>query len=290
MSFTSTPPIESILPNAIIGESYVVSIRYNINNPNENIEFIRVTGLPSGLSAQLNEDQTVIISGTPNGLPSTNQLDIALETRDGSNPLEIYSHDGGKFFLTVNVDCIASDSRILMGDGISSKQIQYIERGDWVAGDLENYTQYQVARVIKIVVYPQTPANGCIFRKNCLGKKIPKNDLIISFLHPVIYKNHRAYASDLEFLPGVELYHNVKMKQLFPKDKDGNYSAWDLQFETVGSYVANGMLIQSRHPQSFLTPLPNDLYFNQSLYSDEKKDDFDTSYQYPLITRNIPSL
>jgi len=73
------------------------------------------------------------------------------------------------------------------------------------------------------------------------------------------------------------------------KDDHNNilYQLWDLQFETVGTYVANGVTIQSRNPRSNLTPLSKDLYFDQSLYDGDLIDDFDPANEFPLVLEAI---
>ena len=48
----------------------------------------------------------------------------------------------------------------------------------------------------------------------------------------------------------------------------GKYTVYDLQFESEGSYVANGVTVQSRSPRSEITPLSRELYFNDELYTD----------------------
>ena len=65
------------------------------------------------------------------------------------------------------------------------------------------------------------------------------------------------------------------------------YNMWDLQFDTVGSYVANGVTVQSRHPRSYLTPMPKELYFDQNLYTDELKNDYDPAYEFPYVSEKV---
>ena len=64
-----------------------------------------------------------------------------------------------------------------------------------------------------------------------------------------------------------------------PKNQDNEYCIYDLQFENDSSYVANGIMVQSRCPRSEISPLPKELYFDQELYTDEIVWD---TYDHPL--------
>jgi len=68
---------------------------------------------------------------------------------------------------------------------------------------------------------------------------------------------------------------------------DDTVYLYDLQFEVDGYYLANNTLVQSRSPNSFRTPLPKELYFNEELYSDKQVNDFQTNHDLPLITDKI---
>jgi hypothetical protein len=74
---------------------------------------------------------------------------------------------------------------------------------------------------------------------------------------------------------------------LLPKEETDSYHLFDLQFDQIGSYVANGVTVQSRHPQSFITPLPKELYFDKNLFQNEKKDDNDPNYEFPLVHSSV---
>ena len=56
---------------------------------------------------------------------------------------------------------------------------------------------------------------------------------------------------------------------------------YDIQFENDGSYIANGVQLQSRCPRSQMTPLAKEDYFNQELYTEEVVwDVFNHSVKY----------
>ena len=73
------------------------------------------------------------------------------------------------------------------------------------------------------------------------------------------------------------------MSDILTSDIDGNYYLYDLQFETLGYYYANNVLVQSRSPRSCNTPLMKELYFNQELYSDDRFNDFEPGYEHKLL-------
>ena len=183
-----------------------------------------------------------------------------------------------RFNLTnVPVPCLAADTRILMSDG-SLKTIQSIKRGDFVVGDLLGKTVYKVARVTSRIITDECPVDLVVFESGSMGKDIPSQQLIITGNHALIYDGARRPAKCFADNPQITRYYRGKiykdgnfvengkvyyLKDLLPSD----HHVYDLQFETVGSYVAEGIVVQSRCPRSNLTPLPKELYFNQSLYT-----------------------
>jgi len=182
------------------------------------------------------------------------------------------------------VTCVAKDTQILMSDG-TCKPIQDIQRGDLVASDRSMTKFHTVARLTTQSIDESYPADLTVFQPSSLEQNVPNKELIITSNHALIYKDKRRPAKCFSSYPLIkQYYHNTlmgQMGQLLPPNSDGTYTVYDLQFETLGSYVANGVTIQSRSPRSNLTPLPKDLYFDQSLYSDQTGED-DVEYEYPL--------
>jgi hypothetical protein len=180
------------------------------------------------------------------------------------------------------VPCVAFDTQILMADG-TVKPIQKIERGDLVAGDLLGTLHYRVARVTNHIITDDCPNDIVIFEKDSLGLNMPVRRLIIGANHALIWNHARRPAKCFSDLPDITRYYKKKifkndqsrddviylLKDLLPPQPNDQYSLYDLQFETTGTYVAEGLVIQSRCPRSDLTPLPKDLYFDQSLYHSE---------------------
>jgi len=149
------------------------------------------------------------------------------------------------------IPCVVRDTMILLMDG-SLKPIQDIQRGDIVAPG------HKVARLCETQVDNATIIDVIVFNTNSLGFGKPKKELTITYNHPLIYANARRPAWCFKDFIGVSRIKKNNITYLY-----------DLQFDHDGSYIANGVEIQSSSPYSALNPLPKDLYFNQSLYSEE---------------------
>jgi len=205
--------------------------------------------------------------------------------------------------LQQEIVCVSRDTQILMHNG-TYKAIQDIERGNVVAGDLEMSKLYRVSRVNRQRVHPSQRVDLVSFDKDCLGSNQPIQRLVITCNHALIYNGKRRPAKCFENLYGVTKknerlsvdrmdhsnplnYSNGESVFLIP-EPDGGYILYDLQFETLGSYVANGVVVQSRSPRSRITPLPRSLYFNRSLYRPRLGTGLDDDkYEYPLDFKKV---
>jgi len=148
--------------------------------------------------------------------------------------------------------CVIKDTMILMCDG-TLKPIQDIKRGDVVS------TCHQVARLCDIIVDPCTQIDLMYFDINSLGKGLPNTRLGITCNHPIIFANARRPAKCFAEINGV-----TQVKQ------DGFTHLYDIQFDHDGTYIANGVEIQSCSSHSVANPLPLEMYYDKSLYTDEK--------------------
>ena len=180
--------------------------------------------------------------------------------------------------ILIGVVCVVGDTKVLMADG-STKEIKTIERGELVAADPSINKQYRVANLNINNLGAESMIDICEMVPNSIDKNIPSEKLLISSLHPIIdfETKKRRHAHKYVNYPGITRFQNVKAADILTE-----YCLYDLQFETVGSYVANGVTIQSRNPRSFLTPLPQELYFNQELYDGKLMDDNDPANEFPL--------
>ena len=175
--------------------------------------------------------------------------------------------------LVSTLVCVARDTQILMADH-SLKSIQDLQRGDLVAGDPECSTTHQVARIHKQVLRRGYPSNLVSFSKHCLGVGQPSQKFIVTRNHPIIWNGKRRPAYCFQKCRGVIYHQTTDVSKVLPPDcgsiaEDYSYTVYDLQFDHDGTYVANNIIVQSRSPYSEITPLPKELYFDQTLYTNE---------------------
>lgn len=168
------------------------------------------------------------------------------------------------------VVCVVYGTQILMEDG-RYKPIEQITRGDYVIG--YEGRKYQVADINKQFVSKHSTIDLIEFPPNSLGDGLPINTLLITPNHPIFYKGARRPAKSFKKLPNIIEHSGVKPTSLIkPESYDELgpiYYLYDLQFDDDGSYIAEGITIQSRSTWSDITPLAKELYFDQSRYRDE---------------------
>jgi len=160
--------------------------------------------------------------------------------------------------------CLVGDGHTLikMYNG-QYKKIEEIERGDLVyqapgkCGKVAQLCQVDSSQYTELEMI-EIPVNG-------LGNGCPSQELLITGNHPIFWHGKRRPARSFIKFSGVKQHFigDVEIiKKCYP-------ILYDLQFETDGSYWANGIEVQSCSPRSFTHPLPKELYFDQSLYTDE---------------------
>ena len=248
-------------------------------------------GLPGDLEAYTDaSDLAATTTISSNGLPvQTVGLfnNIILNITVNSLQFGLFNIPFNYYSVFIDPTCITTGTEILMADG-QVKNIELIQRGDVVAGDLAGSKTYTVANVLSDTINPVgSSITMVMFKKDSLGPNIPSKDLLVTRGHPIVYQNKRIWSMLFAKFPDVEIHTNIDVATIVPVDTDGKYKLWDIQFETVGSFVANGTVVQSRHPQSCITPLAKELYFNQELYSADLKDDSDPVYEYPQYTEMV---
>jgi len=186
------------------------------------------------------------------------------------------------FRIEASAVCITRDTEILLADG-NTKLVQDLERGDIVAGDVNRSVCHRVARIPKQILSANSPVDIVTFEPNSLGDNIPTKKLTTTMGHSLLYQGVRKPAYCFVNYPGVTRYKNThRAKDLMIVEPDDSYIFYDIQFDHIGSFVANGVVLQSRLPWSLLTPLPKELYFDQTLYQSRVGDDDDPGYAYPL--------
>jgi hypothetical protein len=172
------------------------------------------------------------------------------------------------FYSFVNQPvCTIKGTLILMANG-QHCPIEKLERGQLVRG-YQNQC-YQVARVNRQYLRQGELVDFVEFTPNSLGQTCPANRLMLTNNHPIFFKGARRPAKCFKLLPNIIEHHQVPIDQIAPLEDDQYYCLYDLQFDNDGSYIAEGLVLQSRSPWSNLTPLPKDLYFDVSIYSDQR--------------------
>jgi len=215
-------------------------------------------------------DATAIIWDIPPLNDAVLRMDIRISNGDMATSFGI-AFSG----LAVSLTCVTSETEILMADG-TTKQIHEIKRGDIVAGDPECKNTHMVAAVNKLVTLADSKIDLLKFEKGSLGENLPSKQLAITGNHPIIWKNARRPAKCFSKLPDVIHYEETTpASNILPTD----LSLYDLQFDHDGTYVANGITVQSRCPRSNLTPLPRHLYFDDNNWTEDLTWD---SFDQPL--------
>lgn len=166
--------------------------------------------------------------------------------------------------LSSTLTCLASNTLITLSDGLI-KPISEIVRGDLIIDKLNNKIN-KVAKVIIDDYPPKYIADMLKFEIGSLGGDLPCQPLYISKNHPIVYNGARRPAYCFQNMPDVTYYKNTPLNEVLLHDQ----KLCDLQFEDDVTYLANGVIVQSRSPYSNLTPLPKELYFDQSLYTGEQ--------------------
>ena len=189
-------------------------------------------------------------------------------TNVGSNDIAV--------FKLAPLVCLAGDTLITMHDG-SLKMIKDIERGDITS------TGEKVAKLRKEPHHRSSQVDLITFEPGCLGNGLPHRKIIVTPAHPFFYKGARRPASWFTRLEGVTLHKKCIIGEFF-NTTDTTVYLYDLQFDHDGSYIANGVEVQSRSPRSSQTPLEKELYFDSALFDDTYiMNDFQTTHQIPLI-------
>ena len=281
----------TVLPGGILNTPYPdVNIRFTLSNPTiySLIPAADVAiGLPSSINAVtvisdiLPIADTIISSDNVVNSGQFNDIIFYIGVDGGYNiPFNYYS-------IFIDPTCITTGTEILMANG-QVKNIELVQRGDIIAGDLTGSKTYTVANVLSDTIDPvKSTITMVLFKKDSIEPNIPSKDLLVTRGHPIVYQNKRIWSMLFAKFPDVEIHTNVDVVDIIPIDVNNVYKLWDIQFETVGTFVANGTVVQSRHPQSCITPLAKELYFNQELYSADLKDDSDPVYEYPQYTEMV---
>lgn len=185
------------------------------------------------------------------------------------------------------VVCVAHGTLILLSDG-QQKPIESIVRGDQVVG--YGGRIFKVADINRQFVSRNSLISLVEFPPHCLGHNCPSNTLYITPNHPIFYHKARRPAKSFRLLPDVIEHNDVEpasiIKPEYSNEQGPVFYLYDLQFDDDGSYLANGVLIQSRSPWSDITPLSIDKYFDRNNYREDTHWD-GWNHPLPLDERDI---
>ena len=173
---------------------------------------------------------------------------------------------------TACITCLDATTLILLADG-SYKPICELKRGDYVTADLENSKSYRISKVNIASYFPNHEVTMAIFSVGCLGENMPSSELRATEGHPIFYNDARRSVLAFQNFPGVTFHKNVTCEDVFTTSKEGMVNLYDLSFDDDGSYVANGLVVQSRCPWSTVTPLEKHLYWDIKMYREERAHD-----------------
>lgn len=146
-----------------------------------------------------------------------------------------------------------------------SQTILETENGPMCIKDIERGMLVKTRNGFKKVV--RVLSNGCklkdfvVFEKGSLGENIPNQDLMITKGHPVYYQGK--YLNSLEFVKN-NFFDKIYIKRL---ETDGLHH---IQFETHECVLTNNLWTTSL-PHNMGNKIPEELYFDKSLYNPDDK-------------------
>ena len=162
--------------------------------------------------------------------------------------------------LTSQLVCLGSETIITLNIN-DNKPIKELKRGDYVLG--HDYQLHPIAHVVRISFPGEYKIDLVKIPANAIEPDQPNQELLISGWHPILYKGARRPSKTFINYPGViHSYHTIAAEELLPKNIEGDYSLYNLQFDHEVIFNANGIWVQALSPRSLYVPLHRDLYFN----------------------------
>jgi hypothetical protein len=289
-----TPP-DGNLGTIAVGNNYSLLGNIGLTTDTGIISAWGFNGQPTDPNINLNLSLTTDTAATysfsnTSTMPGLNDFSLYTGIQIPTIDNDIYYKYSGKYTYRSILPCISTNSEILLKNG-QYKLIQDIKRGDIVSSDPNFMKEYCVARVNKMKLDENAIINMYEFQPNSLNNNVPYKNLLITKDHPIIHQKTctRRPAYAFKNYPNINIFTNIKAGNILPKIDDELYDncLWDLQFEEVGTYVANGVTLQSRNPRSRLSPLPKELYFNESLYTNALMNDHDPANEYPFVCTQL---
>lgn len=144
--------------------------------------------------------------------------------------------------------CVIGSTKVLMADG-TQKEIQNIKPGDEIMEDIFTKKTSTVRRMYKMV--PRAQIKIVTLKKGLIGN----DEDIVSTEHPIWINDdkNRIFPSNI---PGAIVTKGVRI-------------LYDIQYETEGTFYANGIKVDSLPPNCVMFKLPYELYENKDNYHDK---------------------
>jgi len=153
--------------------------------------------------------------------------------------------------LSVTQICFSENMKVATANG--AVNIQDLKRGDFIL------TKNGVSKLARLVI---TKKYGDVefvkFKKDSIDIAKPSEDLLVTPTHPIFHNG--------KFMESKELINNKDIT-LIKKKVDKIYN---IQFETEESIYINNLEFVSHHPEHFIEPLEEDLFFNKQLFKKDK--------------------
>lgn len=226
--------------------------------------FTPTPNLQSGQTGTIIFTFNVLALPVPN--PTIIEVSVAASPVGGGDP--VFGFDTDTVLVLPAVICVAKDTMVLMSNG-KEKPIQKIKRGDYVASNLQCTMRKKVARLIKSETKANTRVSIIKMAKDAIGPNQPNSDLIMTSGHPILYNGNKHRAKYFKNFKGVKYYskNKTKAEHVLPPENDNTYCLYNIQFETDGYFIVNGLIVDSVPTNSKLFPLPKELYFHKRLYT-----------------------
>jgi len=153
--------------------------------------------------------------------------------------------------LSVTQICFPENMKVATANG--AVNIQDLKRGDFIL------TKNGVSKLARLVI---TKKYGDVkfvqFKKDSIDIAKPSEDLLVTPTHPIFHNGR--------FMESRDLINNKNIT-LLKKKVDKIYN---IQFETEESIYVNNLEFVSHHPEHFIEPLEEDLFFNKQLFNKDK--------------------
>lgn len=165
------------------------------------------------------------------------------------------NHQGMGNSIAVTQICFPENMKVATPNG--AVYIQNLKRGDLIL------TKNGVSKLARLVV---TKKYGDVefvqFKKDSIDIAKPSMDLLVTPTHPIFHNG--------KFMESRELINNKNIT-LLKKKVDKIYN---IQFETEESIYVNNLEFVSHHPEHFIEPLEEELFFNKKLFNKDRSGQY----------------